>query len=67
MDLAELDLADMLHPDDITPERMWHAIYAMTKRPRRPIDDADYRGAERTARLLVEWCATDDDSILEAS
>ena len=67
MDLVELDLADMLHPDDVTPERMWHAIYAMTGRPRRPIDDADYRGAERTARLLVQWATEDRESILEAS
>jgi predicted glycosyltransferase len=52
--LVELDLADMLHPDAITPARMWDAIATMTTRPRRPIDRADYGGAERTATLLVD-------------
>jgi hypothetical protein len=33
---------------------MWDAIAAMTTRPRRPIDRADYGGAERTAALLVD-------------
>ncbi len=52
-DLVALGLADMLHPDSITPERMWHAVLQMIARPRRPIDRSDYRGAERTANLLV--------------
>jgi predicted glycosyltransferase len=52
--LVDLDLADMLHPDEITPERMWDAIAAMTIRPRRPIDRTDYGGAERTASVLVD-------------
>jgi predicted glycosyltransferase len=52
--LVEFDLADMLHPDAITPARMWDAIATMTTRPRRPIDRADYGGAERTATLLVD-------------
>lgn len=52
-DLVALGLADMLHPDSITPERMWHAVLQMIARPRRPIDRSDYRGAERTADLLV--------------
>ncbi len=52
-ELVALGLADMLHPDSITPERTWHAVQQMVTRPRRPIDRADYRGAERTADLLV--------------
>src|SRR6185295_19167 len=52
--LVDLDLADMLHPDDITPAHMWDAITDMVERPRRPIDRADYGGAERTATLLVD-------------
>lgn len=66
-DLATFGLADMIHPDLITPERMWNAIIEMSKRPRRPIDDADYRGAERTATLLLEWAADGEASILVAS
>lgn len=66
-DLADRGLADMLHPDLITPERMWHAVTRLSTRERRPVDDADYRGAERTAGLLVEWVADGDESILEAS
>lgn len=52
-DLVARGLADMLHPDSITPQRVWHAVQQTVARPRRPIDRADYRGAERTAELLV--------------
>ena len=52
--LVARGLADMLHPDSITPECMWHALRRIADRPRRPIDRADYCGAERTAELLVE-------------
>lgn len=53
-ELVALDLVDMLHPDSITPERMWAAVRQATHRPRRPIDRADYGGAERTAEILIE-------------
>ncbi len=52
-DLVARGLADMLHPDSITPQRVWHAVQQTVARPRRPIDRTDYRGAERTAELLV--------------
>jgi len=52
--LVDLDLAAMLHPDDITPAHMFDAVSDMVGRPRRPIDRADYGGAERTATLLVD-------------
>jgi predicted glycosyltransferase len=66
-DLVTLGLADMLHPDSITPERMWHAVLEMTKRPHRPIDRADYKGAERTAELLVGLVGDQSDPVLAAS
>jgi predicted glycosyltransferase len=66
-DLVALGLVDMLHPDSITPERMWHAVLQMTARPRRPIDNADYRGAARTAELLHQLATDADDTILAAS
>ena len=53
-DLVALGLAEMLHPDEITPERTRQAVVQTTERPRRPIGDADYRGAARTAQLLVD-------------
>lgn len=53
-ELVVLGLAEMLHPDSITPERMWNAVQRVAKRPRRPINGAEYRGAERTADLLIE-------------
>jgi predicted glycosyltransferase len=66
-ELVALGLADMLHPDSITPERMWNAVLQMTARPRRPIDNADYQGAVRTAELLLELATAGDDTILAAS
>jgi predicted glycosyltransferase len=66
-DLVELGLADMLHPDLVTPERMWNAVEQMMTRPRRPIDSADYRGAERTAELLVELADQPRKPFLAAS
>ncbi|MEP7112042.1 MAG: glycosyltransferase [Ilumatobacteraceae bacterium] len=66
-DLVALGLADMMHPDEITPARMWHAVQQLTRRPRRPIDRADYRGAERTAELLIELGNERRDPILAAS
>ena len=66
-DLVALGLADMLHPDAITPERMWHAVHRMMHRPRRLIDRTDYRGAERTAELLVDLASERDDPFLAAS
>jgi predicted glycosyltransferase len=66
-DLVALGLADMLHPDLISPERMWHSIQQTAARPRRPIDSADYRGAERTAALLVDLAKTRREPILAAS
>ncbi|MEP7115420.1 MAG: glycosyltransferase [Ilumatobacteraceae bacterium] len=66
-DLVALGLADMLHPDEITPERMWHAVQQLTTRPRRPIDGTDYQGAARTAELLVELANERRDPILAAS
>ena len=66
-DFVSLGLADMLHPDMITPDRMWHAVHQMMQRPRRPIDRTDYRGAERTAELLVELANERDDPFLAAS
>ena len=65
--LVELGLADMLHPDLLAPERMWKAIERMMARPRRPIDSADYRGAERTAELLVELAKQRRKPFLAAS
>jgi predicted glycosyltransferase len=65
--LAELGLADMLHPDSITPESMWHAVQQMAARERRPIDGADYRGAERTAELLVNMAKEQRGAFLAAS
>jgi predicted glycosyltransferase len=66
-DLVALGLAAMLHPDEITPERMWDAVQQLTTRPRRPIDGADYRGAQHTAELLVELSNERRDTILAAS
>ncbi len=66
-ELVALGLADMLHPDLVTPERMWNAVQQMMLRPRRPIDGADYRGAERTAELLVELTSHSHDPFLAAS
>lgn len=66
-DLVALGLADMLHPDSITPERMWHSVDQMLRRPRRPIDRTEYRGAERTAALLVDLAGERDEPILAAS
>ena len=65
--LVELGLADMLHPDLVAPERMWKAIERTMARPRRPIDSADYRGAERTAELLVELAKQRRKPFLAAS
>ena len=39
----------------------------MMARPRRPIDSADYRGAERTAELLVELTNERRNPFLAAS
>jgi predicted glycosyltransferase len=66
-DLVALGLADMLHPDSITPARMWRAVQQTAARPRRPIDNADYRGAERTAALLVDLAKKRRDPVLAAS
>jgi predicted glycosyltransferase len=65
--LVELGLADMLHPDSITPESMWHAVRRMADRERRPIDSADYRGAERTADLLVSLAKEQRGTFLAVS
>jgi len=65
--LVDLDLADMLHPDEITPARMWDAITAATLRPRRPIDRSDYGGAERTAALLVDLVGGEPELVGVAS
>ena len=56
-DLVALGLAEMLHPDTITPERTWHAVEQTTLRPRRPVGGTEYRGAVRTAQLLVDLVA----------
>jgi predicted glycosyltransferase len=66
-DLVARGLADMLHPDSITPERTWHAIQRMVARPRRAIDRADYHGAERTADLLVGLANEPRSPVLAAS
>ncbi len=66
-DLVALGLADMLHPDSIMPERTWNAVQQMVARPRRPIDRADYRGAERTADLLVGLANEPRSPVLAAS
>ena len=66
-ELVAMGLADMLHPDLITPERMWNAVHQMMSRPRRPIDSADYRGAERTAEVLVELANERRKPVLAAS
>jgi predicted glycosyltransferase len=52
--LAEAGLADMVHPDDITPQLMWQAIVDTAARQRQAVEGDDYRGAERTAQLLVD-------------
>ena len=65
--LVDLGLTEMLHPDTITPERMWNAVQQMMARPRRPIDGSDYRGAERTADLLVELANSEQPPVLAAS
>jgi predicted glycosyltransferase len=51
-DLAAAGLVDMMHPDDITPQRMWTAIITTTQRECRRVDRDEYRGAEHTASLL---------------
>jgi predicted glycosyltransferase len=66
-DLVAAGLADMLHPDAITPARMHDAILQMVARPRLPIDGTDYRGAQRTAELLVELANEQTDPFLAAS
>jgi predicted glycosyltransferase len=66
-ELVTLGLANMLHPDFITPERMWQAVLEMTKRPLRPIDRADYQGAERTAELLMRLVGDHSGRVLAVS
>jgi predicted glycosyltransferase len=65
--LVALGLADMLHPDLITPASMWDAVQQMVTRERRPIDSADYRGAERTAELLTSLAKEQRRPFLAAS
>jgi predicted glycosyltransferase len=66
-ELVAFGLADMLHPDAITPEAMWQAVQHTAGRGRRPIDSADYRGAERMADLLVELTDERRDPCLAGS
>ena len=60
-DLVAAGLAAMIHPDEITPPLMREAIIATSHRERRPVDHADYCGAERTASLLMSLVGVADE------
>ena len=60
-DLVAAGLAAMIHPDEITPPLMREAIIATSHRERRPVDHADYCGAEGLASLLMSLVGVADE------
>jgi predicted glycosyltransferase len=50
--VADHDSYDMLHPDDLTPERMRAALGRLLELPRPAAPPDEFEGAERAARVL---------------
>jgi predicted glycosyltransferase len=57
-ELGRRGLQEMLHPNELSPPTMRAALERLLSRPEPPLEEADFRGAERTAELLAQLVGT---------